>query len=59
MQKQRCPKCGSEELIENMSHVYNEWGEFAGIEIYKKCNKCGEIIRDETKIEKEPAKDKI
>jgi RNA polymerase subunit RPABC4/transcription elongation factor Spt4 len=57
MQKQRCPVCGSEELTEEMFHMYNEWGEFAGTEVYKKCRKCGENIREDKKPEEESTKD--
>jgi len=47
MQKQKCPKCSSNDLDERMVHVYGEWGEFISTEIYKICKKCGEEIKEE------------
>jgi len=43
--------------MEEMSYIYNEWGEFVGTKIYKKCSKCGEIVREEKKIEEESTED--
>ncbi|MCX6649513.1 MAG: hypothetical protein NTV61_09055 [Candidatus Bathyarchaeota archaeon] len=51
MQKPKCPKCGSEDLEDDMIAVYGMWGELVDNEQVKKCGRCGEIIREGEKRE--------
>lgn len=51
MQKPKCPKCGSEDLEDDMIAVYGMWGELVDNEQVKKCVRCGEIIREGEKRE--------
>ncbi|MGD0805315.1 MAG: hypothetical protein ABSA11_14750 [Candidatus Bathyarchaeia archaeon] len=51
MKKPTCPKCGSEDLEDDMITIYSMWGELIDTEQVKKCKKCGEVIREETKSE--------
>ena len=53
MQKPKCPKCGSEDLEDDMIAIYGMWGELMGTEPVKKCKKCDEIIREEKNSENE------
>ena len=51
MEKPNCPKCGSEDLIDDMETIYGMWGELVGTEEVKRCKRCGETFREDTKHE--------
>ncbi len=53
MQKPKCPKCGSEDLEDDMITIYGIWGELVDTEQVKKCKRCGEVIREGEKHEDE------
>ncbi len=53
MQRLKCPRCGSEELDDDMITIYGMWGELVGTENVKKCRKCGEVFRESEKVEDE------
>jgi uncharacterized Zn finger protein len=42
----KCPKCGSENLEDDMITIYSMWGELVNTEPVKKCKMCGEVIRE-------------
>ena len=52
MQKQ-CPKCGSDDLEDDMITIYGMWGELMDTEYVKKCKRCGEVMREGEKRENE------
>jgi predicted nucleic-acid-binding Zn-ribbon protein len=51
MQKSCCPKCGSNDLIDDMETIYGMWGELLGAEEVKRCLKCGETLMEDRKYE--------
>ncbi len=53
MQKLNCPKCGSQDLADDMVTIYSMWGELVGTEEVKRCIKCGETFRGERQDEGE------
>jgi hypothetical protein len=55
MQKHVCPKCGSDDLEDDMITTYSMWGELVSTEPVKKCRKCGEYIKRDEDVEDKPA----
>ena len=53
MQEPNCPRCGSEDLIEDMESIYGLWGELVGTEEVKRCKRCGKTFRKDRKYEGE------
>ncbi|MCX6653532.1 MAG: hypothetical protein NTY03_00265 [Candidatus Bathyarchaeota archaeon] len=51
MEKPNCPKCGSEDLIDDIETIYGMWGELVGTEEIKRCKRCGETLRKNRKYE--------
>jgi predicted nucleic-acid-binding Zn-ribbon protein len=51
MQKPKCPKCGSEDLEDDMITIYGIWGELVDTEQVKKYKRCREVIREGEKHE--------